>query len=333
MTSEQVSGGRARIALCGAGSLGRAFLRQLRDLDDEFQLVAVLTAHHGQACDTEGLDPSLVLNLIESEGLDTSLNDDVSTVIEKAKPTHFVECIPQNIRSGEPALGFLRTALDKGVNAVTSNKSAIVLGYRDLLHRASKNKVGICFESTVLDGFPLFSVVESLRRNDIVSVRGVLNGTSSLVLESLQHGNTRSRGLARSQALGIAEADSVLDLDGWDVAAKAALLANVWMGGALRVFDVVRSGCETIKDDELKGSIEQGHFRLLAEISKNSEGQIKATVAPTMIEMSDPLFPLTGASGGVCIETNDGQKYAFLHLSPGLESAAEGLVRDCRALS
>lgn len=333
MSSEQVRGGRARIALCGAGSLGRAFLRQLRDLGDEFQLVAVLTAHHGQACDSDGLDPSLMLNLIEAEGLETSLDDDLATILEKSKPTHLVECIPQNIRNGEPALGFLRAALDQGINVVSANKSAIVLGYRDLLHRASKSGAGLRFEATVLDGFPLFSAVKKLGPSEIVSVRGVLNGTSSLVLESLQHGSTRSRGLARAQALGIAEADSVLDLDGWDAAAKAALLANVWMGGALRVFDVVRSGCETVKDEDLKDTIEDGHYRLLAEITKSGEGPIKATVAPTMLEASDPLFSLTGASGGLCIETTAGQKYAFIHGSPGLESAAEGLVRDCRALA
>ena len=241
MTSENTESRRARIALCGAGSLGRAFLRQLRDLNDEFQLVAVMTAHHGQCVDPEGMDPSLALNLIESEGFDRSLNHELMDIIELCSPDILVECIPQNIRSGDPALAYLRTALDKGISVVSSNKSAIVLGYRDLLHRASKTNTKLRFESTVLDGFPLFSCVDQLNANDITSIRGVLNGTSSLVLESLQFGSTRTRGLARAQALGIAEADSVLDLDGWDAAAKAALLANVWMGGSLRVFDVNRS--------------------------------------------------------------------------------------------
>ena len=217
------------------------------------------------------------------------------------------------MRSGDPALGILKTALDKGVHVVTANKSAVALGYRDLLHRAAKANVTIGFEATVLDGVPLFSFIEQMKKTEIVSVRGVVNGTSSLVLESLQYGSTRSRGLARAQALGIAEADTVLDLDGWDASAKAALLANVWMNGSLRVFDVVRSGCETLKDEDVKAAAEQGRYRLVIEATRTEAGQAKATVTPTLLEPTDPLYSLTGASGGLQVTTSSGQKMVFLH--------------------
>ncbi|MEE2904126.1 MAG: hypothetical protein VYC39_17500 [Myxococcota bacterium] len=330
MTSNETSSPRAKLMLCGAGSLGKSFLRLLRDLQDEFNLMAVVTAHHGQLVDAEGIDPSVALNLIEAEGFDTSNTSSIEEIIEAVKPDILVECIPQNMRSGDPALGILKTALDQGIHVVTANKSAIALGYRDLLHRSAKSNVTIGFEATVLDGVPIFSFVEQMKNTSVVAVRGVVNGTSSLVLESLQYDSTRSRGLARAQALGIAEADTVLDLDGWDASAKAALLANVWMNGSLRVFDVVRSGCESLKDADVKAAAEQGRYRLVIEVSKTESGQARATVTPTLLEPGDALYSLTGASGGLQITTDSGQKMVILHNSPGLESAALGLLHDCR---
>lgn len=283
--------------------------------------------------DRDGLDPSLAVNLVESEGLGHTAPEDLKQIIEAVRPDVFIECIPQNIRSGEPSLGMLRTALDMGVNVITSNKAAIVLGYRDLRHRAAKTGTQFRFEATLLDGLPLFTMMSNLYGTDICSVRGVLNGTSSLVLESVQLGSTRSRGLARAQALGIAEADSVLDLDGWDAAAKAALIANVWMGGALRVFDVSRTGCETLKDEMLRESAEQGRYRLVANITRSADGAVRASVAPTMLEVGDPFHTLKGASGGVTIETTDGRKMTLIQDSPGLDDAAFGLVQDCFAIA
>ncbi len=323
---------RLRAVLLGAGSLGRAFLRALRESQAPVELVSVITAHHGRLMDESGIDASLAVNLVESEGLGESAPADVKKVLESTRPDVLIEAIPQNIRSGDPALGYLRTALDMGIHVVTANKAAIVLGYRDLLHRAAKTNTQFRFEATVLDGVPLFSMLAGWHGVDVTSVRGVLNGTSSLVLESVQLGSTRSRGLARAQALGIAEADSVLDLDGWDAAAKAALIANVVLGGSLRVFDVTRTGCESIKDDLLRETAEACHYRLVANISKGEDGGVRATVAPEAIEPGDPYYALRGASGAVTVRTDAGIELTAISESPGLESAAAGMVQDCWAI-
>lgn len=321
-----------RAVLLGAGSLGRAFLRALREDDSPVQLVGVVTAHHGTLLDEAGVDASLALNLVESEGLGDAAPSELKKVLELTRPDVLVEAIPQNIRSGEPALGFLRAALDSGVSVVTSNKAAIVLGYRDLLHRAAKTNTQFRFEATILDGVPLFSMLAGLHNVNVRSIRAVLNGTSSLVLESVQLGSTRSRGLARAQALGIAEADSVLDLDGWDAAAKAALLANVLLGGALRVFDVNRTGCESIKDDLLRETAETAHYRLVADLTKSDDGAIRASVSPQPIEPGDVFYALRGAAGAISLRTDAGIEVTIIQDAPGLESAAAAMVQDCWAI-
>jgi homoserine dehydrogenase len=316
----------------GAGSLGRAVLRYLRDYGGPVQLVGVVTARHGGRIDRDGLDPSLALNLVESDGLGTDVPEEFAGMVEACTPDILIECVPQNIRSGEPAIAFLRTALDLGINAVTANKAAIVLGYRDLLHRAAKTGTQFRFEATVLDGLPLFSTMSHMRGMGIRRVRGVVNATSSLVLESLQNGSTRSRGLARAQAQGIAEADVVLDLDGWDAAAKAALLANVWMGGALRIVDVVRTGCEVVKDEDVRSLPEDAKCRLVVEVVKDEAG-VRAKVEPVTIEMNDPFFPVAGGMGAITIETTTGFTYTMAQNTHGLEDAAMSIVQDCFAIS
>lgn len=325
---------RLRTLLVGAGSLGRALLRRMRDRGPgPINLVGVITAHHGRLLAPEGIDASLALNLLESEGLGESAPQDFKKLLEAARPEVMIECIPQNIRSGEPSLGFLRMALDMGIHVITSNKAPIVLGYRDLRHRAAKNNVTFRFETTVLDGLGVFAFLSQLRDVKVTRIRGVLNATSSVVLESVQLGSTRARGLARAQAQGIAEADSVLDLDGWDAAAKVALLANVWMGGALRVVDVARTGCDSVKDEIIRGAGQAGqHYRLVGEARKNDDGSIKASVEPTIIEPDDPLYPLKGAAGGLVIGTDAGHSFTLLQNSPGIDDAAYGLIQDVRAI-
>lgn len=326
------TGKRLRAVLLGAGSLGRAFIRRLRDEGGPVDLVAVATGHHGRRIVQEGLDPSLALNLVEAGELGEEGPEDVGELLAETRADVLVECIPQNIRTGDPALGFHRVALDAGVHVVTANKAPVVIGYRDACHRAAKSGVQFRFGATVLDGLPVFDFVEQLRGHRVIKVRGVLNATSSVVLETLGSGGSRSRGLARAQARGIAEADPVLDLDGWDAATKAALLANVWMEGSLRVVDVQRSGCEGLKDNAIARAGEEGiHYRLVATVEQTGAG-VAATVEPVPLEPGDVFHGLDGARGGIEIETDQGQSFVLLQRSAGLSDAAGGLLLDCRSL-
>lgn len=324
---------RLKVLLIGAGSLGRAVLRRLRDHAGPVDLVGVVTAHRGRLIQPEGLDPSLAVNMVESEGLGNDAPEEMNKLIEQSGAQAIIECVPQNIRSGEPALGFMRTALDMGVHVITANKAPIVLGYRDLQHRAARSGAQFRFEAAVLDGLPIFNLMSHMPQTKVTKVRGVLNGTSSVVLEALSNGSPRSRGLARAQAQGIAEADSVLDLDGWDAAAKAALLANVWLGGALRVVDVARTGLETLKDDKVRAAADAGaHYRLVVEIEKSEDGNIRASVEPVALEVGDPLYTLRGNQGGVIIDTDAGHRLFMMQQTAGIDDAAYGMLQDCRAI-
>jgi len=304
----------------------------MRDYTSPAQLVGVTTAHHGTLLDKDGLDPAEALFRAETDGLDDRAVD-FESALELLQPQVVLECIPQNIRSGEPSLGMLRTAIDRGVHVITANKAPVALAYRDLRSRATERGVQMRFESTILDGLPIFRWVAESPDLAPVWVRGILNATSSMVLESVQLGGSRARGLARAQARGIAEADSVLDLDGWDAAAKAALLGNVWMNGALRVVDVVRAGSDDIKDKELVERAELNEsVRLVVEIARDAAGNVKAKVGPVALEPGDPLHGLPGSRGAIQIRTADGRGFCLRQDASGLDDAAAGMMMDLEAI-
>jgi homoserine dehydrogenase len=304
----------------------------MRDQGGSTSLVGVVTAHHGGILDKNGIDPGSALLQVETDALD-EVPDDFDAILDQAEPQLVMECIPQNIRSGEPSLSFLRSALDRGIHAVTSNKAPIALAGRDLRARAQQNGVQIRFEATVLDGLPLFLWMAETPSVRPVRLRGILNATSSMVLESVCQGGSRARGLARAQARGIAEADAVLDLDGWDAAAKAALLANVWMDAAIRVVDVVRSGCDDVKDAKLREAEEAGlQYRLVAEVERDETGNIKARVGPVGLEAEDPLYGLRGSQGALEVFTEDGRAFCLRQSASGLQDAAAGMLMDVDAI-
>ena len=318
-----------RVLLLGAGSLGRAFLRGLRDQQAPFSLVGVVTAHHGRLLVPEGVGAGEALSHIETDGLPNLGPTELSDILDETTPDAIVECIPQNIRSGDPALSYMRLALDRGLHVVTANKAPVALGYRDLAKRAQEQGVHFGFEATILDGLPVFRWMHSLGDRPVRTVRGVLNQTSSLVLEAVALGGSRARGLARAQARGIAEADSVLDLDGWDSAAKAALLANVWFDAALRVVDVVRAGCEEVKDAKVREAAEEGiQYRLVTTVERGPDNKVRASVDPQALKPDDPLYAQRGSQGTIYVALDDGLAFTLRQSTSGLDDTALALLMD-----
>ncbi|NJK89759.1 MAG: hypothetical protein HC923_10415 [Myxococcales bacterium] len=152
------------------------------------------------------------------------------------------------------------------------------------------------------------------------------------MLESVALGSTRPRGLARAQARGIAEADSVLDLDGWDSAAKAALLANVWFEGNLRIVDVARVGIEDLKDNHIRETAKDGtQFRQVVSISRGPDDRPVARVEVEPISLADPLHTPMGSLGALHVVLERGLAFTWHQGTSGLDDAALGLLGDLEA--
>src|SRR5262249_43525657 len=148
-----------------------------------------------------------------------------------------------DVERGEPAVSHVRTALAGGAHVITTNKGPAAFAYRSLMRAADRAGRRFLFEGAVMDGVPIFNLVrEALPAVAIVGFRGVVNSTTNYILTAMEQGQPFADALAETQAMGIAEADPSLDVDGWDAAAKTSALANVLLGASMTPRQVERQG-------------------------------------------------------------------------------------------
>ncbi len=134
-------------------------------------------------------------------------------------------------RTGQPAIDYLRAALETGAHAISANKGPVVHAYRELTDSGDgRMRKRFLFESAVMDGVPIFSLFrEAMPAVEVRGFRGVLNSTTNVILEGMESGLTFDDAVKKAQDLGVAESDPTDDIDGVDAAVKVVALANVLM--------------------------------------------------------------------------------------------------------
>ncbi len=248
-----------RLALLGFGNVGRAFarllLRKKAELESDyginFIVTGIATGRHGIAIDPDGLDLEKALQLVESDrslSLITQYPIPNSLAFVHSVPADVLfENSPVNHENGEPAVTHLRAALERGMHAVTANKGPVVHAYRELTGLAAKMKRKFYFESTVMDGAPIFSLFRAaLPAVQLTSFRGILNSTTNLILGHMENGESFDDAVQYCQQIGLAETDPSGDVDGWDAAIKIAALVTVLMRLPLKPQQVDRCGIRGI---------------------------------------------------------------------------------------
>jgi homoserine dehydrogenase len=266
--------------LLGFGTVGRALFQLLerrrvaleRQYAITWSVTGVASRRIGWRADASGLDPTATSG-VSCGGIDEWL--------DASRPDVVFEAIPLDPHSGQPALDYLRAAIEHGAHAISANKGPLVHGFDELTALAAERGVQYRFESAVMDGAPVFSLVrECLPLAGLRSVRGVFTSTSTVVLEAIERGQTLDDGIAHAQRLGIAEADPSYDIDGWDSAVKLCAVANVLLGGMLRPNDVDRRGIRELNVDEIRNAASHGTpIRLVGEAAR-ADGGVVARVAP-----------------------------------------------------
>lgn len=241
-----------------------------------------------------------------------------------------VELSPLSIEGrGEPALSHARAALDRGRHVVTANKGPVAFAHRELARLAEERGVRFLFESSVMDGAPLFNMARaSLRGCRVEAFAGILNGTTNAILCHMEQGGSLEEGIAAAQAAGIAEADPSHDVDGWDGAAKTAALANVLMGADVTPLDVDRQGIRSVTIAEARSALASGRrLKLVCRGSRLGE-KILTSVAVEALAVDDP-FALVDAYGAILrIETDLMHPIVLTQEGPELIDTAYGVLND-----
>ncbi len=331
-----------RLVLVGFGNVGRAFARLLQRkgsfLESEYgltwKITGISTGRHGMAVDPQGLDVDQAIALVES-----GLSLDVLSKVEKpADMLGFIQACPGDIlfenspvnyETGQPAISHLQAALEKGMHAVTANKGPVVHRFNELTLLAREKGKQFRFESTVMDGAPIFSLHRStLPGVELLGFSGILNSCTNLLLERMEGGETLDEAVKYGASIGITETDPSGDIDGWDASIKVAALSTVLMGIPLKPQDVEREGIRSITPAMIAESKQAGErWKLVCRARRTSDG-IQATVKPERVNSSSPLFSVSGTSSFVVFETDVLPGLGVLESNPGPETTAFGLLAD-----
>jgi homoserine dehydrogenase len=334
------------LALIGFGNVARSLARLLlrkQDLlksqyDITFSFTGISTGRHGFAVNPDGLDINKALELVESGQSILPLSSvtvtDSISVIQGSQANVMFENSPVNIQTGQPAIDHIRAALELGMHAITANKGPVVHGYRELTALARSKGKTFGFESTVLGGSPVFSVFrETFPLAELSSFKGILNATTNIILSRMGNGESYEDAVKYCQSIGVAETDPTNDVDGWDAAIKVAALITVLMDTPFTPQQVNPMGIRGITSEMIARAKAKGkRYKLVCSAEKAGE-QIKARVAPELVDSSSPLYGMMNSSTGIAFRTDVLPDYSITvsereGLSGGPIETAYGLFAD-----
>jgi homoserine dehydrogenase len=334
------------LLLIGFGNVARRFATLLGELRPELdargiqpRVIGIATARHGFLYDARGVDAAAAARQIAGGGVLAPAQAaplDLLARFEEVSdgPRVAIETTPLDVRSGEPALSHVRAALARGIHAITANKGPVAFAYAELSSLAAASGVSFLFEGAVMDGIPVFNLVrETLPASRVLGFRGVVNSTTNYILTALEGGEDFDAALARMQATGVAEADPSLDVDGWDAAAKAAAMANVWFDSGITPHDVAREGLGPATATRARETFARGCRLKLVASGRAPVGRAGVRVALEELPADDPLANLDGQANAIEIDTWPAGRIVITQRDGGLERTAYALVSDLATLA
>ncbi len=255
-----------------------------------------------------------------------------------------VEVVVELMGGMEPARRLVHAALEAGKPVVTANKEILANAGAELLEAAAKSGVDLLYEASVAGAIPLIRPLrESLAGDRLVRVMGIVNGTTNFILTRMtESGQSFSEALAEAQELGFAERDPSADVEGWDAAAKAAIIASVAFGAHVVAGDVYREGISGITADDIVMAARLGYVvKLLAVVEAvgdpaaalDDEGvaaprEVAVRVHPAMIPTEHPLASVRESFNAVFVEGTAAGELMFYGRGAGGRPTASAVLGD-----
>ncbi|MDA8552136.1 homoserine dehydrogenase [Aquiluna sp.] len=310
-----------RIGLLGAGSVGSQVARLLienreelaKRVGAELELVGIAVRNKNAKRDVD-----LPKELITEDAESVILGSDI--VIELAGGI-------------EPAKTWIKMALNAGADVITANKALIAAHGSELTALAQQFGAQLYYEAAVGGAIPIIRPLRaSLAGDKINRVMGIVNGTTNYILDQMETtGASFEDALNEAQALGYAEADPTADVEGFDAASKAAILAGLAFHSEMPVDKVYREGITSITALQIETARQAGYtVKLLAiceRAGENGEGLV-ARVHPTLIPLDHPLAAVRGAYNAVFVEAESAGRLMFYGAGAGGKETASAVLGD-----
>ena len=286
--------GLVRVGILGCGNVGSALVGLLEanaDLITRRSGVRIEVTRVAVQNLTKERSVSFAPGVLTNEADDVVADRDVDVIVEM-------------IGGVEPARSLILTALKSGKPVVTANKELLANFGEELFEVAATAGVDLLFEASVAGGIPLIRPLrESLVGERIRRVTGIVNGTTNYVLTKMTEERCSfAEAVAEAQELGYAEPDPTADIDGFDAAAKAAIIASIAFGARVVAGDVSREGIRDVTADDIGAAAELGYVVKLLAVAEEYDGAVSVRVHPAMVPVGHPLASVSGSFNAVFIE-------------------------------
>ncbi|NOJ28463.1 MAG: homoserine dehydrogenase, partial [Nitrososphaera sp.] len=245
-------------------------------------------------------------------------------VIENTDAEVVIECTPTNLTTGEPGTSHIISAMRKGRHVITVNKGPLALSFPSLIELADYNNVMFRFSGTVGGGTPILEFAKRCLKGDsIISFQGILNGTTNYILSKMQDGLTYESAFEDAKEKGYTEANSALDIDGYDAAAKLVIMANWIMGMKVTMKNVDRTGISEVKAQDVTIAAKRGNaIKLIASCDSK-----RLQVRPTEVSTKDPIC-VNGTLNAVTFSSEHSGQQTIIGRGAGGIETASAVLRD-----
>ncbi|HEY2279147.1 MAG TPA: homoserine dehydrogenase [Streptosporangiaceae bacterium] len=314
-----------KIALLGCGSVGSQVARLLGEHADDLALrtgarlelagIAVRRPQHPR-------DAAIDRSLLTADAMELATRPDIDVVVEV-------------IGGIEPARSLLLSAMKAGKSVVTANKALLAEDGAQLHGAAREHGVDLYYEAAVAGAIPLLRpLLESLSGDTIHRVLGIVNGTTNYILDRMDtSGAGFGEALEEAQSLGYAEADPTADVEGFDAAAKAAILAGLAFHTSVTAADVHREGITGVTTADMSSARALDCVVKLLAICERSADGVSVRVHPAMIPRSHPLASVGGAYNAVFVEAESAGRLMFYGAGAGGTPTAAAVLGDLVAVA
>lgn len=311
------------VAVLGLGNVGSEVVRIINESATD------LAARIGAPLEVRGIgvrkvsgDRGVPKALLTDDIVELVSRDDVDIVVELMGPV-------------KPARKAILAALEQGKSVVTANKALMAQSTGELAQAAEKARVDLYFEAAVAGAIPVIRpLTQSLAGDTVVRVAGIVNGTTNYILSEMDStGADYTSALADASALGYAEADPTADVEGYDAAAKAAILASIAFHTRVTADDVYREGITKVSAADFESARALGcTIKLLAicERLTTDEGKqrVSARVYPALVPLTHPLAAVNGAFNAVVVEAEAAGRLMFYGQGAGGAPTASAVMGD-----
>jgi homoserine dehydrogenase len=309
---------RVRIGLLGCGTVGGG-------------LVELIRRNRAVVADRTGVELDVQRVLIRDPKKERPVERSILTTDpDLILGAQDVDIVVELIGGIEPAISFIRRAIEAGKNVVTANKALLAQSGAELFRRAADRRVKIGFEASVCGGIPIIRAIGAgLVGNRISTLVGIVNGTCNYILTRMTEEKcTFAAALAEAQRRGFAEADPSLDLDGRDAAQKLQILAELAFGAGLDLASFPVEGIRPIEEEDIRSAAELGYVLKHIVVGKDLGDSLDLRAHPALLPVVHPLAHVRNEFNSVLLRGDAVDEMIFTGKGAGSLPTASAVLSD-----